>query len=408
MGKKSAPPPQDYAAAAQQTAASEKAAQTTADWANRPTQVDMYGNTTSWSAVPVKDPTTGLMTNQWTQRTQLSPQQQQQLYQQQALESGMMNQAGTQLGQVQSAYSKPMDTSGLAQWAQAPQAQNLNANAYQTGGAGQGMMQGINTDRLGGMMSQLNTGSLGNMPQADAQERQRIENAMFERMAPQHQQSQQALEAKLGNMGLTRGSEAWNREMQRIGDQQSRERYNAMEVGGNEMQRLHGMQMQGRQQGWQELLGAGQFQNQAREQGFQELLSKGNFANQAQQQAFNQNMGANVQNFDIAARGGAQNFDQQQQAANFQNQLRQAQFGEAATLRQQPMEEMNALLYGNKLSSPEFAQFTNSRAAGDVDYTGAANAAYNQQADAYNAKQAQRQGTQAAVGTIASAAIIAF
>lgn len=365
MGKKSAPKgpsAKDTAAAAAQTAASNAQAQATADWANRPDQVDMYGNRTSWQANAVRDPVTGQMVNKWTQQTTLSPQQQQALNSQMNLQQGMMGQAESMLGRAKNAYSQPFDTSGMAAWAQGPQGGN-----YQTGGAGEGMMTG------------LNMSSLGAMPQADAQERQRIENMMFQRMAPQHQQAQSGLEAKLSNMGLTRGSAAWNKEMQRLGDQQSRERFNAMEVGGNEMQRLFGMGMQGRQQGFNELLQGGQFQNQA------------------QQQGFNQRMGAN-----------AQNFGMMQSAADFQNQVRGQQMQEAQNLRNMPLNELNAFMSGQQVQGPQFQQFGQSRSSGGTDFSGAQNQAYNNQLDAYNAKQQQSQGLMSGIGGIASTALMVF
>jgi hypothetical protein len=327
----------------------------------------------------------------WSQQTILSPQQQAILDQQQGIQSGFMNQAQSMLGRVQDAYADPFDTSGMAAWAQGPQAGNLQAgnldpNQFFTQGAGQGIM------------GQLDTSSLGDMPQADAQERQRIENALFERMRPEHQQAQAGLESQLANMGLTRGSEAWNREMQRIGDQQSRERFNAMEIGGQEMQRLFGMGMQGRQQGWNELMGAGQFQNAA------------------QQQAFNQQMGANAQNYGMAQSAGAQNFAQQAaagqqnfnqeaQAAQFQNQMRAQQMQEAQALRNMPLNELNALRSGSQVVAPNFEQFNQSRSAGGVDYSGAANNQYNAAMDAFNAKQQGISGAMGGLFSLGSAAL---
>jgi hypothetical protein len=68
---------------------------------------------------------------------------------------------------------------------------------------------------------------------------------MMDRMRPEHQFQQSALEARLGNSGLSRGSQAWDREMQRMGDQQSRERFNAFDRGLQEQQGQFGMNMQG-------------------------------------------------------------------------------------------------------------------------------------------------------------------
>jgi hypothetical protein len=361
MGKKSAPPPPpDYRAQAEATAKSSQQAQTQADWANRPDQTDMYGNKTSWSTQAVVDPATGQTINKWSQSTQLSPDQQAAVDSEMAISKGLMGTAQGMLGRANEAVSKDFDWGNLQAMGKVPQSGQLQ-------GAGQGLMSG------------LNTASLGSMPTADDQGRQRIENAMFDRMRPEHQQAQAGLEAKLANMGLTRGSEQWNREAQRLGDQQSRERYNALEAGGVEQQRQFGMQMQGREQGWNELMGAGTFQNQAQAQGFNQ--------NAAQTQ---------------------QNFGQDLQAANYQNQLRQQQIAEQQMARQMPLNELNAFMSGQQVGAPQFGNFNTSQAAGAVDYTGAAKDQYGASMDAYNAKQKQQAGLMSGIGSIAGAGIMAF
>lgn len=136
--------------------------------------------------------------------------------------------------------------------------------AIQAGKSGiaQGMMGRLNES----YQQPFDTSQLqahGAVPVADAAERQRIENMMFERMRPEHQRAQSGLETQLANMGLSRGSEAWNREAQRLGDQQSRERFQAMEFGGAEQQRQFGMGLQG-----------SQYANQLRQQQIAEQLQR--------------------------------------------------------------------------------------------------------------------------------------
>jgi hypothetical protein len=201
MGKSSSPPPApDYTGAAERTAQSSQYAQTFADWANRPQQYTPWGSST-WNSEQMTDPATGQPVTQWSQYLQLSGPQQQALDDQMAIQAGKSGIAMGMMDRLNASYAQPFDTSQL--------------QAY------------------------------GQVPVADAAERQRIENMMFERMAPEHQKANASMEAQLQNMGLSRGSAAWNKEKQRLGDQQSRERFQAMEFGGNEMQRLFGMQMQG-------------------------------------------------------------------------------------------------------------------------------------------------------------------
>jgi len=494
MGWMSSPPPPpapDYTKAAEATAASNQDAQTRADWSNRPTVVTPWGQE-SWQSSASVDPSTGQPITSWTQTQTLNPESQATLDAQMGVDKAKSQTALSQFGRVQDAMATPFDWGNMQAYGQAPQAGNvqggnlqagylgsgpqlqggnlqagpqtqagnlqagnLDANPYMTQGAGQGILGG------------LNTSSLGAMPQADAAERQRIEQMMFDRMAPQHQQTQAALESKLSNMGLTRGSQQWNDEMQRMERSQADERFNAMEMGGQEMQRQFGMQMQGRQQGWDEMQGAGAFQNAAQAQGYGQGL-------QQNQQNFGMQSQAGAQNFDQQARAGSQNFDQQAQAlqdnfnreqqagtynfdqglkaadsnynreagagaqnfsqqqsagnqnfqqqlaaqnqnysqgmssANYANALRQQQIAEQMQQRTMPLNELNALLTGTQVGQLQTPDFAKSQSAGGTDYSGAANSQYNASMDAYNAQQASKQGVMSGIGGIASAGIMAF
>ena len=199
MGKKSAPPPApDYTQAAEKTAASSQDAQTRADWSNRP-EMDTPWGKSSWTSQAAVDPATGKPVTQWSNKVSLAGGQQDALDDQMAIQSGKSDIASGMMGRLNESYRKPYDPSQLQDYGQ-------------VGKPG----QGLTTDISGG---------------AGADARTRIENSMWERMQPQQQQAQAGLEGKLQNMGLTRGSEAWNRETQRLGDQQSRERFNVMAQG---------------------------------------------------------------------------------------------------------------------------------------------------------------------------------
>jgi hypothetical protein len=395
VGKKSkAPPAPDYTAAAKATADSQAAAQSQADYANRATQNTPWG-TTSWKTDQQFDPVTGKIVNAWTQDTKLNGQQQQALDSQMALQQGLTGTAQGMLGRVQGAYGQPMDYSQFQQMGSTPQAGglmagNLDANQYATSGAGQGIMSGLNTQSLGAMPD--SGGDYG---------RQRIESALMARMQPENDRNTAALEGKLSNMGLTRGSEAWNRESQRLGDQQSRQAFDAMNTAGQEQQRQFGMGMQARQQGWNELQGAGQFQNAAQAQGFGQNMGQN-------AQNFGQQQQAGNQNFNQQQVAGQQNYNQQTQSAQYQNQLRNQQIAEMLQQRQQPLNEMNALLTGNQVQNPQFSNYSQSQPAGAVNYTNAANQQYNAAANNYNAGAQQQQGLMQGLGTAASVAAMFF
>lgn len=379
LSKKSAPapPPPDMTKAAEMTAASNLEAQTRADYANRGNITDAWGTQTSTARL-VTDPATGKQYTTYDTTYTLNPQQQAALDAQMAIDTGKSQLAQSMLGRAGEAVASPMDYSKFQAYGTAPTAGNIDANQFAVSGAGQGIMAG------------LDLGKLGAMPQADAAERQRIENMLFERMQPQHQQAQAQLETQLMNQGYQRGSPQFQQALQDLQRNQASERFNAMQTGGQEMERLFGMGMQARGQSWQELLGSGQFQNQA------------------QEQAFQQQMGQQGQNFGQTMAAQAQNYNQGMSTAAYQNQLRQQQIAEELQRRQTPLNELNAFLSGTQVQRPDIQTYTPSQSAGGVDYSGAAQATYNQQRDAAAAAAAKKQGLMSGLGGLASAGIMAF
>jgi hypothetical protein len=359
MGKKSDPPPApDYTKAAEQTAASSQEAQTRADWANRPNQETPWG-TQTWGSQKMVDPATGKEVTSWTQKTTLDPKLQAALDQQQNIDMSKSELAGAQIGRAQDALANPFDWEGMRQGGQAVQNQNLDPSGFQTRG-GRGIMSGFDQ---GGQVEQA----------GGDQGRQRYEQQLMDRMRPENERAQAGLEGKLQNMGLTRGSEAWNREMQNLQDNQSRQAFDAFQTAGQEQQRNYGMSLQGQQQQYQQNLGQAQF------------------GNQAQQQRFAQQLGANQQNWGMMSGANAQNFGQGMQASQYQNQLRQQDIAEQQLRRALPLNEMNALLSGAQVAMPNMPGFNASQSAGGANYSGAAKDQYGAQMDAYNAAQQQSQ-----------------
>ena len=376
MGKKSGPPPPpDYSAMAEKTAQSSQDAQTRADWTNRPDQITPWG-AQKWTSAMEVDPATGKEMTKWTQNTTIDPKLQAALDQQQSIDAAKSQIAGEQIGRAREAMANPFDWAGMRAGGQSVAARETDPNAFMSSGAGQGMMSGIGKTNV--MQA---GGDLG---------RQRTEQALMARMQPQNQQAQQALEGKLQNMGLTRGSEAWNREMQRMGDQQSRQAFDAMQTAGTEQQRNYQMELQGQGQQFQQDLAGGQFQNAA------------------QQQAWQQGMGQNQQNFGMMSGANQQNFQQQMAASEYQNKLRQQDIAEQQQKRAMPLNEMNALLTGAQVAMPNMPSFQSSTSAGGANYSGAAKDQYGASMDAYNAKQQQNQALMSGIGSVAGIAAMAM
>lgn len=217
MGRKSAPPPApDYTAAANATAASNQKAQTSADYANRPTINTPFGQE-SWSQSAGVDPATGQAITNWTQNTTLDPETQAALDSQQQIDMGKSNLALGSMDRLKDAYSKNFDWNNLP-------------------------------ERAGSLM-----GGIGD------ESRQRVEQGMMARLRPEQDYQTASLDTQLANKGITSGSEAWKRAKQQQGDQFSRDQYNALIAGGQEQLNQFGMAKQ-----------ANEFQNANRQQSIAE------------------------------------------------------------------------------------------------------------------------------------------
>ena len=331
-GKGSAPPAPDYAGAAQAQAQSSAETTNMQNYANRPNQNTPWGSV-NWNANATTDPATGQAVTQWTQNYNLTPQAQHALDSQLQLQSGRSDLANSFMGRVANEYSQPFN------WGSMPDRG--------------GNVQGSQFEKLG-QGQQLQT-QLQN--QANGAERQRVENALMERMQPTHERQQSALDAKLANQGITAGSEAYKRAQQSLGDQQSRERFNALEQGGQEMQRLQNMQLQNAQ--------------------------FGNTALQNQQSMDQNRLGFNNQ-------VGQNQFAQQMQQSQYQNQLRQAAIAEEAQRRGMSLNEMNALLTGQQVGMQQMPQFNAAQAAQPTQYLNAANMQYQAGLDQANMNNANQ------------------
>lgn len=297
-GKGKAPKAPDYTAAAEAQSKSSKEVTNMQNYANRPDQITPWGGV-KWAPEAITDPATGQVVTKWTQTETLSPVAQEALEYQMDLQRGKSKLGQGFMGRVEEAYKDPFSYEGMPERAGTPE-QTTQAQS----------------------------------PEEFAAERRRIEDALFERMAPEHQRASALLEQQLASQGLTPGSEAYIQAKKELGDQQSRERFNALSMGGQEQQRLQQMALA--QQG----------------------------------QAYGQGM----------------------QGAGFQNTNRQAAIAEEAQRRGMSLNELNAIMTGQQVQNPQMPGFIGASAAQPVNYLGAAQGQYQAALDAYNAKQAQGQG----------------
>ena len=255
----------------------------------------------------------------YTQTTTLSPEQQA-LYDAGTAAQGNLADLAKQLsGSLGGSLGQPLDTSGLP--------------ALQ-GDFGQNYNQTFNGD-LG-----LATSYAG----ADdfSADRQRYEDALWERTAGDRSSQEANLRATLANKGIKEGTAAWNAEMERLTRQNTDARLATLLAGGQEQQRMVEMARQ-----------AAQFGNDA-------LTQQGLFGLGAQQ----------AQNAAAA------------QEAQFGNQARGQGMQELFDTRNQPINELNALLTSSQVQAPSYSA-TPQVGVGGTDLAGMINQNYQAQLQNY-------------------------
>jgi hypothetical protein len=226
-------------------------------YANRPDQYTPWGYT-SWDPSQTYDPATGESTTQWAQTTGLTPELQDILNKQIALQGGRTDLAGMLTGRMGGEFGTPMDWRGLSPMGQVPAAQFT-------------------------------------LPEGDIESpygtRDRAENAMWaqamSRLGPQFTSEKNALEVKLRNQGIGPEDQAWNAQMgaldRRQSDQQNQALWDSVQQGRAESGQMYGQLMGQQQNRFQQALGANQ-------SNWQQAMQQSNYANQIRQQQLTEAM----------------------------------------------------------------------------------------------------------------------
>lgn len=180
---------------------------------------------------------------------------------------------------------------------------------------------------------------------------QQVTDALYKQQTkyldPQFQQQQSDLDNKLANQGITRGSEAWNREMLNAGNQKQQAydnaRNSAIGQGVSAAQGMFGMNLNNANlnnsafgQQFNQNANAQNYNNQALGQQFNQNLAANQFANQAQNQKYTQgigNAGLNNAAYAQALQGniGIQNQYQNQLAGLYGLTPQGPQYNQSAT-----------------------------------------------------------------------------
>lgn len=408
-GKGSAPAAPDYTAAAQQTAAGNLATARIGQYGNMVNQVTPQGTVTYTPRTSGYISTSGQSLTpeeyatrksagedvsgfnpleQWTQQVQLSPEQQRAYEQDAAMNERLRGVAGQGIDYVQQALNKPLQDPGQAV-GNVPLSdftQNVELQKYQNQIANAGQLQrAVNDPQL--LQQQV----------TDA-----LYNQQTQYLDPQFAQSQAKLENQLANQGITRGSEAWNNAIQEQARQKQQAyesaRQGAIGQGVGAASTLFGNQLAG-----------GQFVNQAQGQQFGQNQAQQQAYNQAQQAAFDQLMAnANLKNT-----AQAQLFNQGLSNAQLYNQALQQNFGNQQTLRQEPINILNAVRTGSQLQSAQQPQVGVSQpgqlaTVSGPDYLSATTAQGQYNQGLYNAQQAQSGNLMSGLMGLAGTGMMAY
>lgn len=396
-GKGSAPPAPDYTGAAQSQAQSSKETTNIANYANRPTINTPFGSQ-YWQTEATTDPASGQTVTAWTQNTALTPESQRALDSQLQMQQGRSDIANSLMPSAQEAITTPIDYDSFQQMSQAPTASN-----FQSLGPAQAMQTSFQPTQS--MPGQFKAENLPAMPTFDRKFVGDMLNQSLDYMRPDQERAQNSLETKLVNQGLSRGSEAYNNAYRQMMDQQSRDKYNALQTAFTQGNQMFNNQLNANNQAFNQ-------QNQSwlnnfnlGNTSFNQAQALAAFGNQARQQDF-----ANQQNVAQFNNTNALNqFNQQQSIANYNNNLRQQQIAEAQQRQLQPLNNINALMSGQQVAMPSMPSFNANQASQPVNYLGAAQMQgnYGLQAQSMNNASANSQmsGISSLLGNAAGAAM---
>ena len=443
-------PPDPYQVANVQTGADIQTAIANTTMANA-NEVNPYGsltyNQSGTRTITIPDGKGGMLNYdvpQYTRTQTLSPQQQALLTEQEQEGSDLNNLAINQTARVSNLLSQPITTNGLP-------ALTGSVNTPSANGIGSGPSFQQQQQTFSGVSPlQTNAGNFGSaqrninsnapiqyqLPNHDyGAQRDQVTQAILSRVNPQLDRDRSNLETKLVNQGLVRGSTAFNTAMDESNRQANDAYQQAVLAGGQEQSRLAGLDLQ-----------AGNFANTAQAQDFGEGAQRQQAFNAGQGQDYTQGMGnaalfntAQGQQFgqnqqladfyNQAAQGNNQNaqqaylnqvnatqlgneinqqaFANQQAAGMFGNTARQQALQEQLSLRNQPINEITALLSGGQVNVPQFQNFQ----AGTIAQSPLAQSIYGSaglQQQNYQSQMANVNATLGAIGGVAGAGLYGY
>lgn len=219
-------------------------------------------------------------------------------------------------------------------------------------------------------------------------ERRRVEDTLMERMQPGLDRDRSALEARLASQGIRVGSEAYEAAMGDLGRQTNDARMSAILGAGQEHSRLTGLEAQragfensAQAQEHAQQTDRANFGNQAQGQVFQQLMARAGLGNQARQQMHQNEVGATQANNQAEVQRF--NADMAREAA--QTAGRNSALSERFNVRNQPINEITALMSGAQVRSPDFVN-PNAAQIANTDVAGITMGAHNARMQNYQAR----------------------
>jgi hypothetical protein len=229
-------------------------------------------------------------------------------------------------------------------------------------------------------------------------DRQRVEDALMGRLGTQRERDMESLRTQLTNQGVNIGTEAYSRALQDFERTNTDMRTNAILASGQEQSRLLG-----------EARGAAGFTNEARQQDFANRM--GLFGMGEDVRRYGDTMGQQgfmnqqaIQGRDDALR--STQFAQQQSIMDAQDNARARAMQEQLALRNQPINEITALLSGSQVATPQFG-IAQSAMIPTTDYAGITQQGFNNQQANYQQRNANYQALMGGLFGMGKAAITA-
>lgn len=410
--KPKAPPPPDYAAQAKaQGEANLQAGLQTASISN-PNIISPYGNqTVTWDMSNPNMPTPTITQT-------LTPEAQAALNSQQRVQREFADLAGQGIGNARQIlgtsfnYQGPSIQTSLegvpkpegVDLSQFGQNQGIDERVYGQAGS-------INADQYGLARREMDLSNIAAMPVNAGMTGQQ---AIMQRLAPQMQRQREGLRTQLINQGFRPGTEAFNRAMEQQG-QQENDMFTQAALQGI------GLDMSANQQGFGQAATALGLYNQGVAQNFGQGLSAQQLKNAsiaqnlqgglAAQQMRNDALNANIANAMQAQAmrnaASAQQFNQNMQAAQFANTASEQDLARALQLRNQPINEINALMEGSQIQNPQFQGYTGAGVNAAPIYQAAQDQG-NYAMGLYGQQMAARNANMSALGNIAGSAMGMF